>query len=258
MGPLTLRRPLLFVGLILGSFITAGIGFWFVFHPPHSQNLSTSKSNGPSPPAITPTKPASPPPAPSTPRRQIPKINREPKAKSSETKSIAPPGSLVQENSGGINVQQGTTGADSPIVDSPITIGNLPKAIPPQDVTQLTSFFLNAKVKSRIKIFADQTSGAQPLPDDFYDLLKAGEWTMVDSGVNHVVSIPGPGRLFRGAELTVNGEPLEKGQMAHFDDSDPVFYIGSVLKSLKIPTAVRREKAQPEGLITITFENGFP
>ena len=32
---------------------------------------------------------------------------------------------------------------------------------------------------------------------------------MVDSGVNHVVSIPGPGRLFRGAELTVNGEPLE-------------------------------------------------
>ena len=47
--------------------------------------------------------------------------------------------------------------------------------------------------------------------------------------------------------------------MAHFDDSDPVFYIGSVLKSLKIPTAVRLGiKAQPEGLITITFENGFP
>jgi len=40
------------------------------------------------------------------------------------------PGSIIQSNSGnGINIQQGTTGANSPIIDSPITIGPPPLKI---------------------------------------------------------------------------------------------------------------------------------
>jgi len=165
---------------------------------------------------------------------------------------------VIQNNSGGINVQQGTTGADSPIINSPITVGSLPKAISAQDMISLKKYFLGATSKSKVKISADQFSGAVPLPDDFYDALKGGGWTMVDAGVNQLMMFSGPGRKFQGAVVTVTGEPLSEGQIVNLDGSDPLFYIGNALQALKIPHSLQRSKDQPERLISIIFEGGFP
>jgi len=164
----------------------------------------------------------------------------------------------VQSNTGGINIQQGTTGADSPIINSPITVGNIPKAISVQDMVALKKYFLDARSKSKVQISADQFSGAVPLPDDFYDALKGGQWTMVDAGVSHPIVFSGPGRKFQGAVVTINGDPLLEGQMIYIDASDPLFYIGHALEALKIPRTLVRDKNQPAGVINITFEGGFP
>jgi hypothetical protein len=164
----------------------------------------------------------------------------------------------VQSNSGGINIQQGTTGADRSIINSPITVGNIPKAISVQDMVALKKYFLDAKSKSKVQISADQFSGAAPLPDDFCDALKGGQWTMVDAGVNHMTVFSAPGKKFQGAVVTINGEPLPDGQMTYVDASDPIFYIGNALEALKIPRILKRNKNQPEGVISITFEGGFP
>jgi len=164
----------------------------------------------------------------------------------------------VQNNNGGINIQQGTIGADSPIINSPITVGNIPKAISVQDMTLLKKHFLDAKSKSKIQVSADQFSEAVPLPDDFYDALKGGQWTMVDAGVNHVIGFSAPGKKFQGAVVTINGDPLPDGQMTYVDASDPIFYIGNALEALKIPRILKRNRNQPEGVITIAFEGGFP
>jgi len=164
----------------------------------------------------------------------------------------------VQNNNGGINIQQGTIGADSPIINSPITVGNIPKAISVQDMVVLKKYFLDAKSKSKVQISADQFSGAVPLPDDFYDALNGGQWTMVDAGVNHMIVFSAPGKKFQGAVVTINGEPLPGGQMPYLNASDPIFYIGNALEALKIPHALARNKNQPEGVISITFEGGFP
>ncbi len=164
----------------------------------------------------------------------------------------------VQSNTGGINIQQGTTGADSPIINSPITVGNIPKAISVQDMVVLKKYFLDAISKSKIQISADQFSGAAPLPDDFYDALKGGQWPMLDAGVTQVIGFSAPGKKFQGAVVTINGEPLSEGQMIYVDASDPVSYIGNALQALKIPLILKRKKDQPEGVISITFEGGFP
>lgn len=85
-----------------------------------------------------------------------------------------PSGSITQSNSGGINVQQGTTGPDSPIINSPITIGNPPRGISPADMQNIVQFLQNAKAKTTVDIVADQFSGATKLPDDFYQAFKDG------------------------------------------------------------------------------------
>jgi hypothetical protein len=165
---------------------------------------------------------------------------------------------VIQSSSGGINVQQGTIGADSPIINSPITIGNLPKAISVQDLVVLKKYFLDAKNKSKVQISADQYSGAAPLPDDFYDALKGGGWTMVDAGVIALMGFSPPGRKFQGAVVTVTGEPLSEGEIPHFDLFDPLYYIGNALQALNVPHVLKRDKSQPEGIISIFFEGGFP
>src|SRR5205814_4930858 len=119
------------------------------------------------------------------------------------------------------NVQQGTTGANSPIINSPITIGDIPKSVSPQDMATLTSYFLSARNKSKVKIRADQISGAAPFPDDFYRALKSAGWTMLEAGVNNYVGISAPGQRFQGAIVTIKGEPRKPGEEISFEPSDP-------------------------------------
>jgi hypothetical protein len=168
------------------------------------------------------------------------------------------PGSISQSNSGGINVQQGTTGNDSPIINSPITVGNVPKSISPQDMSALTSYFSNAKNKAKVNVAADQISGAAPFPGDFYDALKAGGWIMLEQGVNQYIGFAAPGKRFQGAIVTVRGEPLGPNETVSFEGSDPITYIGAALEAFKIPRSLKRDKSQEEGVITVDFQGGFP
>ena len=69
-------------------------------------------------------------------------------------------GSLIQNNYGGVNVQQGTTGVNSPIIDNPITIGDSPKTISPADMANAVRYFQQAKNTARIAVMADQSSDA--------------------------------------------------------------------------------------------------
>jgi hypothetical protein len=166
--------------------------------------------------------------------------------------------SNIQSNSGGINVQQGTTGENSPIINSPITVGNLPKKISPADMQNTVRYFMSARAKAKVEIIADQYSGAVPLPDDFYQAMNEGRWEMKESGVHRVMAFYQPGEIFQGAVITIYGEPLGPGEGITVRDSDPIFYIGNVLQALRIPRSLTRSKTQPEGLITINFMGGFP
>ncbi len=169
-----------------------------------------------------------------------------------------PSGSINQNNSGGINVQQGTTGRNSPIINSPITIGDLPKTIEPHDMEVLKAFFRSAPNKGKIMMSADQFSGTQPLPSDFYDALKGGGWNMVETGVSQIIGFGPPGRRFQGAIVTVKGEPLGSNEVPKLDPSDPVSYIGQALGALRVSHILRRDPTLEEGLIIIGFEGGFP
>jgi hypothetical protein len=167
-------------------------------------------------------------------------------------------GSLNQSNFGGTNVQQGTTGNNSPIINSPITVGDVPKAIQPQDMDALKTFFLSAATKAKVQISADQISGTVPFPDDFYDALKGGGWSMVDAGVSHPVMLAGPGRRFQGAVLITKGDPLAPNETVRFAVSDPIVYIFRALDAFMVPRSLQRNPTQEDGLIIISFQGGFP
>jgi hypothetical protein len=213
----------------------------------------------PSTPGATAT-PERPKPSTGAARHQALKPNLSSPATTQPTSTVpaTPPGSLVQTNSGGVNVQQGTTGSDSPIINSPITIGSFPKAISPQDMTTLKTYFLRSPVKPEVAITTDQYSGAVPFPDDFYDVLKNGGWKMKETGANHMMVFSAPGRTFQGVVVKVYGDPIPPGQVLNLSESDPIAYIGNALEAFKIPHTLIRTRDQPEGLITISFVGGFP
>jgi hypothetical protein len=195
-----------------------------------------------------------------------PKTSREAEKKKQETiqsgsgnqQAAAGDKSLVQQNSGGVNVQQGTTGDNSPITNSPITIGNVPKDISDKEMASLVDYLSSAPQKVPIFINADQISGTVPFPDKFYDALNSAGWPMIRPGVDRMTGFGPPGKPFRGAVVAVKGEPLKPGETVNTGPSDPLTYIGKALDRFKIPIILKREPNQTEGQIAIVFEGGFP
>lgn len=164
---------------------------------------------------------------------------------------------ISQSNSGGINVQQGTTGDQSPIINSPITIGNVPKRILPQDKTSITKFLAGATRTTRIKIAVDQSSNARDFANDFYEVVKNAGWPMEDPGVQEFLGFSAPGKRFGGAVVIIRGSPLKPNETIYFDENEPMSYIGKVLEALKVPRILRREQDFSEGLIQVQFEGNL-
>ena len=175
-------------------------------------------------------------------------------------KKFQPPatGSVIQSNSGGVNVLQGTTGANSPIINSPVTIGKVPKTIPPDLADELVALLKAAPTKAKVGVMVDQLSGVEPLPDEFYDVLKRAGWPMAATGASHVMALYGPGRIPQGAEMLLRGSPPETPGNTWVGPEDPLFYLGTALQRLGINPSLRRQPNHEEGVITVSFRGGFP
>jgi hypothetical protein len=279
--PFVLHRPRLFLALILGAFIAAGFGFWLVFHPPVQTQAQSAPPSAAVPTLAPAPVPAVPPKTTAPIKPKSPSVNKpdapsKPKKDGGTTaeqggignqqavqggtgnqQAVNGDGSLVQQNSGGVNVQQGTTGDNSPITNSPITI-NAPKDILDKEMASLVEYLSGAPQKAPILINADQISGKDPFPDKFYDALRNAGWPMVRPGVDRMVGLGPPGKPFRGALVVIKGEPTN-GETINTDPSDPLTYIGMALANrCKVPILLKREPGQPEGQIAIVFEGGFP
>jgi hypothetical protein len=89
-SPFVVKRPFLLAGLILGSFATAAVGFWFVFRPP-AQKLTIAATMPPSRPVQTPIKPAEDAPIAATPKPARPTKSKPEPAPASP--AVSPPSS---------------------------------------------------------------------------------------------------------------------------------------------------------------------
>ena len=186
---------------------------------------------------------------------------RRPVAKTS-TKSVPKQDvgsrSVYQSNSGGINVQQGITGDNSSIINSPITVGHVPKDIASSDMLQLTNFLSHADVKATVEVIADQYSSSEPFPEKFFQALESAGWKLASGGVDNEMMFGPPGPQYHGARILTYGDPIPPGEGVYIDRSSPTLYIGQALRSFGIQTVVERSRAQPEGKVVVIFQGGFP
>ncbi len=165
---------------------------------------------------------------------------------------------VQQSNSGGVNVQQATAGENSPIINSPITVGNVPKRISPADLIRITQYLSEAKTKARIRVAVAQNSNAVPFANDVYKAFKDADWTMEEPGVSEVIMFWAPGKKFQGVEVMCKGLPVAPNEQVLVHEGEPLFYIGTILKALKVPMALKRDPDQKDAdLITLQFE-GLP
>lgn len=81
---------------------------------------------------------------------------------------------------------------------------------------------------------------------------------MKQGGVSRGMMFYEPGKMYQGAVAIVHADPSESGHGVTVDQSNPLFFIGVVLRALKIPYSLQRSETQPEGLITVQFVGGFP
>jgi hypothetical protein len=176
---------------------------------------------------------------------------------------VAPPqstlgaSSVQQSNSGGINVQQATTGDSSPIINSPITVGDVPKRISAKDLVTITQYLEDAKAKTRIQITSAQNANSLPFARDVYKAFKDAHWTMEGDGVGEPVVLWG-GKRFEGVTIKCKGEHIGPTETTTVHEGEPLFYIGNVLKKLQVPVEMDRDPDQKEGdLITLQF-TGLP
>jgi hypothetical protein len=223
------------------------------------QGARTPVSDRFSPPIKSETNHASP--KDSAPAKMLPavKASKTASAKSAlhlAGGSIGP--SISQSNSGGINVQQATTGSNSPIVNSPITIGNVPRRISPQDKAALSRYLPSAKSKTHIVIVADQTPDSAAYAQDLYNVMKDAGWPMVYDRVEGTIVIYAPGEGFRGVFMTFKGQPQANGEVL-LSDSEPMFYVAHVIVDvLRLPYVLRPDPNQSGDQITIEFTGGIP
>ncbi len=179
-------------------------------------------------------------------------------------KAAQPQAGIQQSNSGGLSILQGTTGANSPIVNSPITVGNVPKHISPEDFKTLEDYLSKAELRLTpgigLQITADQYTRSSPFVDDFYTLFHDSHWPMKDAGVGEVMGFSSPTvKKFKGAVVTIKGEPFEHdGEQTTVHEPEPLYYIGTVLKALKVPTTLKHDQNMETGLIVLQFEGGLP
>lgn len=170
----------------------------------------------------------------------------------------APTAGIQQSNSGGTNVQQATTGENSPIINSPITVGDVPKRISPADLTQITQYLSEAKPKSRIRVVVAQNSNAIPFANDIYRAFKDAGWAMDGDGVAEAIVFFPPGKKFQGVDVTYKHEPIAPNEPVQVRAGEPLFPIGAVLKALKVPMGLKGDPDQKDAdLITLQFE-GLP
>jgi hypothetical protein len=104
-------------------------------------------------------------------------------------------GSIIQSNSGGVNVLQGTTGANSPIINSPITIGKVPKTIPPDLADELVAFLKAAPTKAKVDVMVDQLSGVEPSARRVLRCPEESRGPLAATGASHVMALYAPGRI---------------------------------------------------------------
>jgi hypothetical protein len=239
-------------GLI--AFIIAGV-FVAVFYMPvvgaYRRRNGEAGTKSQEPPAVDRKPPAT----------SAPNVQPIPAAKPTKHPSIiqsnpAPLPSIGQSNSGGINVQQATAGKDSPIIDSPITIGDVPRRIAPQDMIALTQYLTAAQGKAHLRIAVQQNSNAVKFAEDFYKVFQDAGWPMDGDGVAPYIGFGPPGKKLANVSVTVKGEPLKPNETVYFNAPDPMLYIGKVIEALKLSHALTREQNQPDGVISISFQ-GF-
>ena len=253
------KRAWLALVLVIVSLGLSTGAFYYFFHPRIVEKPVEKTVESPCPeqktPAVTPVPSAKP--LKGTEHVEANPIGAWPKAPQRQT-------GIQQSNSGGLNILQGTTGENSPIINSPVTVGNVPRHISPDDMRTLQDYLSTAKLRLapgiELRISADQYTRPSPLVDEFYTIFNNAHWPMKDVGVGEIMAFSSPTvKKFQGAVVTIKGEPIEHdGDEITVIEPDPLYYIGTVLKTLKVPITLKRDRDAEAGLIVVQFEGGLP
>jgi hypothetical protein len=175
-------------------------------------------------------------------------VTTKPESRPSHSSSVS------QKGDGNVNVDQHTEGQNSPIINSPITIGNVLKRMSPADMSTIEQFLTPAYARTKIAVEFRQSTNAGGFAEDFYNVFKSSHWPMSGDEVGSYIS---PSNA-KGVIVRMKGEPLRPGETIQLARQDPAFYVFQVLAGYKILNDLYRDQQQPEDTITVNFQGDLP
>ena len=153
--------------------------------------------------------------------------------------------SLVQNNSGGVNIQQGTTGNNSPITNSPINVGDVTKRISKEQIRNVGVLLSHCANKPKVDILGDQYSARGPFLDQLHALFTDAGFVMLEPRPNMRMIIGASAKELAQVSITEYGEPVAPGSVVQINSSDPAFCVLGALKALGLEPTVSRSKNNP-------------
>jgi hypothetical protein len=165
-------------------------------------------------------------------------------------------GSLIQSNSGGVNIQQGSTGAGSPIVNSPISVGLYPPRHVSSDWIAQGIPYLSVYPAKALVLYPSTDGDAFTYAKEIADLLRTAGWTVDGPNGAMIVSNGGPEY---GISITYKGEKTAPGQQVKLVTDSSSGRLLNFLLALQNKSDVYAdpEPGVDEGHMTVTV-NGNP
>jgi len=205
-GILKFNKGMLMVSLVAVCYSSAAL--WIT---PHDK-LPEPNTEAAKPPASS-LQPETPTPPSIHQEQKKPVVPHPPAAESSKSEVTLdknhPPAerSVSQNNSGGVNVQQTTTGDNSPIINSPITVGTVAMRIPEAKKLEIISVL--AQHPARIGVTLVQ-GGDSEFARDWRDVLIAAGWETGGGGIGSFIPTSGD---MDGIWINIPGDVPKDGRV---------------------------------------------
>ena len=126
-------------------------------------------------------------------------------------------GSITQSNSGGVNIQQGSTGSGSPIIDSPINVGVYPPRHISSDWVTKGVPYLSVYPAQVLMLYPASDGDAYTYAKEIAEMLKSAGWTI--NGPNGATMMSSGGPEY-GISVTYKGEKVVPNQNVKIDSNN--------------------------------------
>jgi hypothetical protein len=156
---------------------------------------------------------------------------------------------LINQRSRETNTAIVKVGTETETYIKAIPTGPPPRRIPPEKRDELIKYLSERPAKVSISATASDAEAFR-FAQDWFEVLKAAKWTIVDDGISTLIV---GGQPSVGVVISMRGESVAANEVFQVPKTEPAAYIGQAMASLKVALTGQRYPDMEAGTIRLAF-----